>query len=104
MVYNIKLDSKYGTTVGAIRDGMWKYIQSAKSATEFKEELYNLEEDFTESNNLADTEADMTTYMKGLFEEISLSMVPADEPPRINAYMHVDVDENGYIRSGWCEV
>ena len=102
MVYNIKLDSTYGTTVGAIRDGMWKYIQSAKSETEFKEELYNLEEDFTESNNLAETEADMTTYMKGLFEEISLSMVPGDDPPPIDG--HDDVDENGYIRSGWCEV
>ena len=102
MVYNIKLDSTYGTTVGAIRDGMWKYIQSAKSATEFKAELYNLEEDFTESNNLAEIEVDMTTYMQGLFEEISLSMVPGDDPPPIDS--HDDVDENGYIRSGWCKI
>ena len=102
MVYNIQLDSTYGTLAGAIRDGMWKYIRSAKSETEFAEELYNLEEDFTEGNNLSELEPDVTMYMRGLFDEMSLSMVPGNDPPPIDG--HDDVDENGYVRSGWCEV
>ena len=101
MVYNIKSDFTYGTTVGAIREGIWKYIRSARSATEFYEELYNLEKDFTESNNMAKIEPDITTYMRGLFVEMSLSMVPGDDPPPLDS--HDDVDENGYIRSGWCD-
>ena len=102
MVYNIKNDTTYGTVIGAVRDGMWKYIREAESAIKYSEILYNLEDDYTETTDLSETEKDVTVYMRGLFDEMALSMVSGSDPAPIDT--HDDVDENGYIRYGWCEV
>ena len=102
MVYNIKLDSTYGKVVGAIREGKWKFIRESASASEFRNILYNIEEDIMETTDLSEVEPEVTLYMTALFEEMASSMVPADDPPPIDG--HVDVDEDGYIRSGWCDV
>ena len=102
MVYNINNDTTYGTVIGAIRDGCWKYIREAESLKEFKEIVYNLEEDPNETTDLSESEMDITMYMRGLFDELALSMVSGVDPPPIDT--HDDVDENGYIRSGWCEI
>ena len=102
MIYNIKNDTTYGTVIGAIRNGSWKYIREAESLTTFNEILYNLEVDFTETTDLSDDEKEMTLYMRGLFDQMARSMVSGVDPPPIDT--HDDVDENGYIRYGWCEV
>ena len=102
MIYNILNDNTYGTVIGAIKDGEWKYIREAESSTTYSEKLYNLEEDFTETNDVSDVEQDIAMYMRGLFDNMALSMVSGNDPDPIDN--HDDVDENGYIRSGWCEV
>ena len=42
MIYNIKNDRTYGSIVGAIRDGDWKYIREAESFTTYNEILYEV--------------------------------------------------------------
>ena len=102
MVYNIKQDSTYGKVVGAIRDGKWKFIRESASETEFRDILYDIEEDFMETTDLSEVHPDITLYMTGLFKELASSMAPGDDPEPIEG--HVDVDENGYIKSDWCDV
>ena len=102
MIYNIKNDTTYGTVIGAIREKNWKYMRYAESLTTYSEVLYNLEEDFMETTDLSKDEVDVNIYMRGLFDELSVSMVSGVDPSPIDS--HDDVDANGYIRSGWCDV
>ena len=102
MIYNIKSDSKYGSTIGAIRDGDWKYIREAESIATYKETLYNLKLDYTETTDVSEEYMDVTMYMRGLFDEMASSMVSGVDPDKI--IPPVDVDEDGYIQSGWCEI
>ena len=102
MIYNIKNDTTYGSVIGAIRDGEWKYIREAKSLISYREILYNVKVDFTETTDVSEENMDVTMYMRGLFDEMASSMVSGVDPEPIDS--HDDVDENGYIRSGWCEI
>ena len=102
MIYNIKNDTTFGTVIGAIRDGAWKYIREADSLTTYSEILYNIDEDFTETTDVSDKEMDVTIYMRGLFDQMASSMVSGVDPAPIDT--HDDVDEHGYIQSGWCDV
>lgn len=49
----------------AVRDDKWKIVAHGKEATW---ELYNMEEDPTETNNLAKSNPEIVTYMNDLFE------------------------------------
>ena len=102
MIYNIQKDNKYDSIIGAIRDGDWKYIREAESITTYNEILYDLKQDYTETTDVSEENMDVTMYMRGLFDEMASSMVSGVDPEPIDS--HDDVDENGYIRSGWCEI
>ena len=102
MIYNIKNDTTYGSVIGAIRDGYWKYIREAESLTSYNEILYDLKQDYTETTDVSGENLDVTMYMRGLFDQMALSMISGVDPEPIDS--HDDVDENGYIRSGWCDV
>ena len=102
MVYNIKVDDTYGTNIGAIRDGKFKYIREAVSETESEEALFNLGDDEVEATDLAQTDPSRTARMRTLFDQMASSMVSGTMPPPIDDDAHVD--ENGYVRSGWCDV
>ena len=102
MIYNIKNDRTYGSIVGAIRDGDWKFIREAESNSTYNEILYELKLDFTETIDVSEDYMDVTMYMRGLFDEMASSMVFGADPDIINSG---DLfDENGYIKSGWCEI
>ncbi len=49
----------------AVRDAKWKIVAHGKEAAW---ELYNMNEDPTESNNLAKSNPEIVTYMNGFFE------------------------------------
>ena len=102
MIYNIKNDTTYGTVIGAIREKNWKYMRYAESLTTYSEVLYNLEEDFMETTDLSEEEVDVNGYMRGLFAELSLSMVSGVDPAPI--HKNKKKNANGYIRSGCCDV
>ena len=102
MIYNIKNDKTYGSIVGAIRDGDWKYIREAESVTTYNEILYDLKLDYTETTDVSEEYMNVTMYMRGLFDEMASSMVSGVDPDPIHS--GDDVDENGYIKSGWCEI
>ena len=80
----------------------WKYIREAESLTTSNEILYDLKQDYTETTDVSGENMDVTMYMRGLFDQMALSMVSGVDPEPIDS--HDDVDENGYIRSGWCDV
>ena len=102
MIYNIENGETAGSIVGAIRDGDWKYIRQAESNSTNIEILYDLKLDYTETTDVSDEYMDVTMYMRGLFDELALSMVSGVDPDKI--IPPVDVDEDGYIQSGWCEI
>ena len=102
MIYNIENGETAGSIVGAIRDGDWKYIRQAESNSTNIEILYDLKLDYTETTDVSDEYMDVTMYMRGLFDEMASSMVSDVDPDKI--IPRDDVDEDGYIQSGWCEI
>ena len=102
MIYNIKNDTTYGSIIGAIRDGDWKYIREAESITTYNEILYDLKLDYTETTDVSEEYMDVTMYMRDLFDEMASTMVFGADPDDIQSGDLVD--ENGYVKSGWCEI
>ena len=102
MIYNIQKDNKYDSIIGAIRDGDWKYIREAESITTYNEILYDLKLDYTETTDVSEEYMDVTMYMRDLFDEMASTMVFGADPDDIQSGDLVD--ENGYVKSGWCEI
>ena len=104
MIYNIENGETAGSIVGAIRDGDWKSIRQAESNSTYTEILYDLKLDYTETTDVSDEYMDVTMYMRGLFDEMASSMVSGVDHICHKIFPPVDVDEDGYIQSGWCEI
>lgn len=101
MVYNME-ENDQKVIIGAIREGNWKLVREANRMGKIFDELYNIEEDISEETDMSEIEPDITIYMGELFDELSGSLVPENNPPDIHD--DSNVDENGYIRTGWCDV
>ena len=104
MVYNIQSpdDHPESPTFGAIRDGKWKLIRDPTNGDQYIDQLYNLHEDISEEFDVAEAEAELAAYMGRLFDELSASIVQPRNTPDIDD--NSNIDENGYICTGWCEV
>ncbi len=64
--------------------------------------LFNLEDDKGEMKNMASSRKDITNQLLGLLEKMGDSIVTEDSRPTIHDGR--DTDENGYVRSGWCNL
>ena len=117
MVYNIRMENSH--PVGAVRKGWWKYSESFQNEA-FVKQLFNLENDPTETTNLISVEKQKLNEMKNFFWTNVKSMTPADtqdacpcpdsEPACSTVGLPTDctgclnVDENNCIQSGWCDI
>ena len=113
MVYNIRNepywnDYRNGTAVsGWIRDGDFKYGRIVLYDGVVFDILYDLKNDPTEKNNIAFEKKRKLRKMKGMFDELAESMVPADEPFCVNCLgggwlPPTEYFVNNYIVHGWC--
>ena len=97
MVYNLKVEGRSRTVVGAIRRGQWKLVR-----TKYKYLLYNLEDDFKELRNLAPANPSISNELKMLFNKMAASIVSEDS--KTDIYDGRNSDSDGNVRSGWCKV
>ena len=67
-VYNIAIDATYGITQGAIRFRNWKLIRTVLNENEFKDSLYDIENDPSEKQDLSGDNQEIVSMMLERFE------------------------------------
>jgi arylsulfatase A len=68
----------------SLREGAWKLVFAVDAAKKTRVQLYNLDEDIAERNNLADEQPDRVRSMKDTMEKLISNGRSTDGPPQKN--------------------